>query len=157
MINTFGFQDRAEIEKDGKKILVPVPANIVLSRKGAVVPVIITHPKSVIDQLTKEGKTVPQVEVNALIDTGASSCVISPKIAEQLQLVQTGFRNITSVQDEQSRPVYYCWFMFPWGRGKQVSVASCPLKGIDCLIGRDIMQHWHFTYNGKDGFITICD
>src|SRR3990172_6675123 len=104
MINTFGFQGRAEEEKDGKKIIIPVPANIILSRKGALVPVIITHPKSISDQLTKEGKTVPQVEVNALIDTGASSCVISPKIAERLQLVQTGFRNITSVQDEQNRP-----------------------------------------------------
>jgi len=27
------------------------------------VPIIITHPKSVIEQLTKEGKIVPQVEV----------------------------------------------------------------------------------------------
>ncbi|PIP54353.1 MAG: hypothetical protein COX07_05820 [Bacteroidetes bacterium CG23_combo_of_CG06-09_8_20_14_all_32_9] len=63
MINTFGFQDRAEVEKDGKKIFVPVPANIMLSQIGAMVPIIITHPKSVIEQLTKEGKIVPQVEV----------------------------------------------------------------------------------------------
>jgi len=41
--------------------------------------------------------------------------------------------------------------------GKEVPVASCPLKDIDCLIGRDIQMHWNLTYNGKDGFIIICD
>ena len=41
--------------------------------------------------------------------------------------------------------------------GKEIPIVSCPLKNFDCLIGRDILLHWHFTYNGPDGSVVICD
>lgn len=157
MINTIVPQALATIDKDGKKITVPVPPSIILLRQGAQIQIGITHPQSVIEKLIRENKQPAALLVNALIDTGASNCVISPKIAEQLNLVQTGYRKITSVQDEQDRPVYYCRFNFQWGSGKDISAASCPLKGFDCIIGRDILMHWNFIYNGVNGIITICD
>jgi len=95
--------------------------------------------------------------VNALIDTGASGTVITPRVADQLGLVHTGFQKVFSVQDEQQRPVYYGIIIFPWGIGKEIPIVSCPLKNFDCLIGRDILLYWHFTYNGPDGSIVICD
>jgi hypothetical protein len=64
---------------------------------------------------------------------------------------------ITSVQDEQMQPVFYGFIIFPWGVSKALSLVACPLKGFDCIIGRDVMMDWNFIYNGKDGFITICD
>jgi predicted aspartyl protease len=157
MIITIPFRAIQEVEKEGKKMLLPVPPPFVLQNQGAILPVIITHPRSVAEKLSKEGKTVPSINCNALIDTGAFGCVITPKIAEELNLIQTGFQNVTSVQDEQLRPEYFAFIRFNWGMGKEVRVASCPLKGFDCLIGRDMMMYWNFIYNGKDGFIIICD
>ena len=83
--------------------------------------------------------------------------MITPKIADQLGLLHTGYQKIFSVQDEKMQPVYFGFIKFPWGMGKITPIVSCPLRGVDCLIGRDILQHWHFTYNGPDGSITICD
>lgn len=126
---------------------------------GAFLEVSITHPKSVHQQFTQNGKTVPAKRVKALIDTGASSSVIKPKIAEELKLIHTGYQNVSSVQDEQKRPVYFGAIQFHWGARKEIPLVACPLKGhaFECLIGRDILMHWHLTYNGTDGSITICD
>jgi predicted aspartyl protease len=95
--------------------------------------------------------------VNALIDTGASFTAVSSKVADELNLVQTGFKKISSVLNEQVQPVYYGFIIFPWGNGNEVPIVGCPLKEFDCLIGRDILNRWYFNYNGVDGSITICD
>ena len=63
----------------------------------------------------------------------------------------------TSVTDQQKRPKFFTRILFPWGKGIDLSAASCPLKGVDCLIGRDVMVHWNLIYNGATGQITICD
>ncbi|HEX2968240.1 MAG TPA: hypothetical protein VHO46_03975 [Bacteroidales bacterium] len=157
MITTIPFAAQQEIEKDGKKLLIQIPPAFALQQGGAVIPVTITHPKSVADKLIKDGKEIPSINCNALIDTGAFGCVITPEIAQTLSLVQTGFQLVTSVQDQQERPEFYAYIRFTWGKGKEVKVVSCPLTGFDCIIGRDMMMHWNLTYNGKYGFITICD
>jgi len=157
LINTYRFNTQSEIIKDEKKQFVDIPAPIVLNRTGAMVVVTITHPISTRDLFKKEGKNIPIVSVPALIDTGASSSVISPAVADKLDLVHTGYQKVTSVQDEQRRPVYYGAIMFPWGSGKEIPLVCCPLKGLECLIGRDILLHWNFIYNGVDGSIIICD
>lgn len=148
---------QGDVMKDGKKISVQVPPPLILWRIGAVIPVSITHPTVVQEKLKGEGKEISITNTRALIDTGAASTVITPKIAERLGLVHTGYTKVCSVQDEQTRPVYYGFIGFPWGMGKDIPIISCPLKYFDCLIGRDILQHWHFTYNGADGSFTICD
>lgn len=158
MINTIPFGGHQVVEKEGKTTIIPISPQIVLREKGAIIPVNITHPRAVASKLSEEGKPIPSIRCNALIDTGASLTVISPRIADELKLVQTGFQKITSVQDQQDRPEYYAFVQFGWGTGKEVPVVSCPLNGgFDCLIGRDIMMHWNFTYNGRDGYIIICD
>lgn len=157
MINTIRYGVKTEAEKEGKKIIVPVPAPFVLNQMGAFIPVTITHPQSIQEKLKQQGKSIPSVTVNALIDTGASGTVITPRVADKLGLIHTGYQKVSSVQDEQERPVYYGFIIFPWGMGKAIPIVSCPLKNMDCLIGRDILLHWHFTYNGPDGSIVICD
>lgn len=157
MINTYRYGGQGEVEKDGKKLVVQIPPPVVLNQMGAFIKVIITHPRIVQENFKQQGKSVPTVNVNALIDTGASGTVITPHVADQLGLVHTGFQRVSSVQDEQQRPVYYGFIIFPWGGGKEIPIVSCPLKKFDCLIGRDILLHWHFTYNGPDGSVVICD
>jgi len=157
VINTYRYRGQGEVEKDGEKLIVPVPPSVVLNQMGAFIEVTITHPRIIQKNFKEQGKSIPTVRVNALIDTGASGTVITPRVADQLGLVHTGFQKVTSVQDEQQRPVYYGFIIFPWGGAKEIPIVSCPLKNFDCLIGRDILLHWHFTYNGPDGSVVICD
>lgn len=158
MINTYQYGGHKTVtKKDGKKINIPLPNNLALHIRGPLIQVVITHPKKIAEKISQTGTTIPTATIMALIDTGASSSVITDKIANDLGLIQTGFQKVTSVQDQQDRPQYFVNIRFPWGSGKEVPVASCPLKGIDCLIGRDILMHWNMVYNGKDGLIIICD
>lgn len=157
MINTYRYGGQGKVEKDGKETIVQIPPPVILNQMGAFIKITITHPRIVQENFKQLGKTAPTVSVNALIDTGASGTVITPRVADQLGLVHTGFQKVSSVQDEQQRPVYYGFIIFPWGSGKEIPIVSCPLKNFDCLIGRDILLHWHFTYNGPDGSVIICD
>lgn len=158
MINTYRYAGRAEVEQDGERTTVQVPPPVILTQIGPFIqPVTITHPPVMQEDLEKQGKTVPTVSIKALIDTGAHSSVITPQVAEDLELVHTGYRTVISVQNEQPQPVYYAYTQFPWGMGKEIPVVACPLRHFDCLIGRDILMHWHFTYNGPDGSTVICD
>ena len=157
MINTYRYGGQGKVEKDGKESSVQIPPRVILDQMGAFIKVTITHPRVVQENLKQQGGNAPTISVNALIDTGASGTVITPRVADQLGLIHTGFQKVSSVQDEQQRPVYYGFIIFPWGSGKEIPFISCPLKNIDCLIGRDILLHWHFTYNGPDGSVVICD
>ncbi|MFH0926060.1 MAG: retropepsin-like aspartic protease [bacterium] len=159
MINTYRYGGQGKQNQDGRETIVQISPPTVLNRFGAFLQVSITHPKSVQQDFQKKGESTPTLTIKAMIDTGASGTVITPKIAESLKLIHTGYQNVLSVQDEQKRPVYYGFIIFPWGRGKEIPMIACPLKGgsFECLIGRDILMHWHFTYNGTDGSITICD
>jgi predicted aspartyl protease len=157
VINTIGYGGRGVVEKDGKKIAVPIPPPVVLRQRGPLITVWITHPRKIQEILKEQGKDIASINVKALIDTGASNSVITPKVAETLGLVHTGFQKVASVQDEQDRPVFYGFVGLPWGMGKEIPLVSCPLKNFDCLLGRDILEHWCLTYNGRDGYIIICD
>ncbi|MGR3310822.1 MAG: retropepsin-like aspartic protease [Candidatus Brocadiales bacterium] len=157
MINTYRYKAKSQDEKDGEKLPVPIHPSVVLNQWGAFIQVTITHPRIIQEKLKREEGSVSTVNVRALIDTGASCSVITPQIADKLGLVHTGFQKVSSVQDEQLRPVYYGFIIFPWGSGKEIPMVSCPLKNFDCLLGRDILMHWHFTYHGTDGSIVICD
>jgi len=157
VINTIRYGGRGVVEKDGEKITVPIPPPVVLRQHGPFIDVSITHPRKIQEIYKEQGKNVAIVNVKALIDTGASNSVITPKVAESLGLVHTGFQKVASVQDEQDRPVYFGYVVLPWGSGKEIPLVSCPLKNFDCLLGRDILGHWCITYNGRDGYIIICD
>jgi hypothetical protein len=127
---------------NGDEEEVSVPPRQVLHLAGPFIQQItITHPHDVAVIFEGEGRQIPAVVVNALIDTGASSTVITPEVADQLSLVHTGFSVVQSVQDEQERPEYFCRLNFPWGIGIEIPVVACPLPGIEygCLIGREVL------------------
>lgn len=143
MINTFRYSKNVDTDT--------------LKKHGAFIEVIITHPHNSIEKFQENNQDVPLKKVFALIDTGASSSIITPVLAEELSLIQTGFRNVTSVNNQQRQAVYAGSIHFLWGKAKDIPLIACPLKGFDCLIGRDILMHWHFTYNGADNTVVICD
>ncbi len=161
MIKTIRYQTPIAFKKvpDGKQIPVKIPEHKILQRMGALVQVMITYPTIIAETFQKQNQQIPAITVQALIDTGASSTVISPKVASALNLKQTGTQKVSSVQDEQERPVYFGRVNFPWGMGMDAPLVECPIRGdyFECLIGRDVLQHWHFSYNGPDGSYVICD
>lgn len=145
------------IAPDGEVVEITVASPTSIKLNGPLLPVNISLPASVIEQLQTHGKQLPTVNCEALIDTGASVSVISSKIVEQLGLIETGFKHITSVHSVEVRPVYFGRITFPWGSSMEIPIVSCELQGIDCLIGRDVLRFWHMTYDGFHGEITICD
>lgn len=157
MINNFVFNGNSSQIIDGKNLLVPVPTNIVLKHGGASIPITITHPSNISNQISGNTSIIPSKSINALIDTGASISGITLNLARQLGLIQTGFQNVSSVHDNKPCPVYFAQIIFNWGASIQIPLVGLELKNIDCLIGRDVLMNWHFTYNGKNGTITICD
>lgn len=157
MISSIHYGGRAKVKRGDKEVLVPIQPQTALKVRGPFIQVSITQPRIIAEKLKAEGKDIPKVTVNALIDTGAFGSAITPKVAKELGLIQTGFQKVTSVQDQQEHPAYFAFITFPWGNGKEVPVVALPLKGFDCLIGREILRHWYLTYNGPEGVIVVCD
>ncbi len=145
------------VAPDGEVVEIPAESNTSIKLKGALMPVNISLSTSVVELISTHGKSVQPFSCDALIDTGASISVISPKVVAQLGLIETGFVNIASVHSVELRPVYLGRITFPWGSGMEIPLVCCELQGIDCLIGRDILRYWHMTYDGFNGEITICD
>jgi hypothetical protein len=155
IVTTFVQPLHREVEKDGHKVQLIAPPPIVLMENGPMVKVRIGKPP-----IPGENTSTlrPSVEIFGLLDTGAFSSVITPEIANQLNLIQTGWQPISSVHSEEDRPVFFAALWFPWGSAFQTKIVSCNLGGgLQCLIGRDIMMNWSITYNGKEGFYTICE
>jgi hypothetical protein len=148
-----------EVEKDGKKGIILAPPRIGLLQQGAIIPVRIAHPE-ILNKAPGADKTRFDkiVQVNAVIDTGAFTSVITIETAKELDLIQTGWQQTSTVLSDDKRPVYFAALMFPWGPAMHTKVISCALRGnIRCLLGRDVLSNWNFIYNGKEGFFTICD
>jgi predicted aspartyl protease len=103
------------------------------------------------------------LNVTALIDTGAARTVINPEVAETCRLRQTGNIYMTAVASgPRPYPEYAASIGFP-GIGlktfETIPVVGCklPQQSISCLIGRDLMRRWKFTYDGGTGEFTITD
>ncbi|UCH95842.1 MAG: hypothetical protein JSV88_03090 [Candidatus Aminicenantes bacterium] len=101
MINSYRYGDRKNLHKDDEIQELEAPANEILELKGPFLQVTITHPIKIQEKLKRKGLKVSSLHVNALIDTGASFTAVSSKIVDELNLVQTGYQKISSVQDEQ--------------------------------------------------------
>jgi hypothetical protein len=105
--------------------------------------------------------------VHALIDTGAAFSAINPQLSQSVQLIQRGTKRIRvpgnrKLEDVKEYPEFAASVGFPDGelRGLRVhGVVACPVfeREFSCLIGRDILQRWEFTYNGPLGQFRIVD
>jgi len=136
---------------------ITIPSNVGLQTIGALLNVSIMPGKAIRDKFEKSGQQYLSVAAQAMIDTGASGSVITPQIAGQLGLIQTGYTLVASVNNQQRQPEYYGSIGFSWGGIADTALTACPLVGCDCLIGRNILQYWYFTYDGKNGTVVICD
>ncbi len=108
------------------------------------------------DSFTSSIKTI---KVLAMIDTGAMSSVIKQGLAQELSISPIGVVSLTTPSSENvSCFQYNISISFPSSVNiESVIVTEAPLQGqhIQFLIGRDVLKHAVFIYNGYDNSFTL--
>lgn len=133
-----------------------------LTNRGPILNIEVTPPTALIEQLVKQNKTPPTPKIGyALLDSGASNTCIDRNIVEELEIPAIGIQEIYTPQGSQKQNKYPAKISFPGTSLPPVefgSVYGSTLKnqGLIALIGRDLLSHFTFTYNGPGGFITLA-
>jgi predicted aspartyl protease len=132
----FSRPDPKDLEKFGPRIDVEVGSPIIPNQK---------------DQRSRKFSRMP-----ALIDTGAARTVLTPDAVRKLGLPIVDYTTLSRVGGKDRFSVHVASFQFPLYKMAPIdvmTVACCELpEGLfQCLIGRDILSRWLFTYNGKIG------
>jgi predicted aspartyl protease len=132
-----------------------------LQANGPVVQVLLTLSPHALDALKRRSLPVPEsIKLAALVDTGATITCISASIIEPLgaQPVRTVRINTPSTHGMECN-VYALQILFPGTLVKvPVQAVAAPLQGqnIQVLIGRDILQHGVFVYQGMSDTFTLA-
>jgi len=143
----------------------PQPLNspaLVLQQRGPILQVQLTVLQSMAQQLVQQGHTLPDpVSGLALIDTGASNTCIDDAAATQLQLPVIDTVTIASASHAASLQNVYPATLDIAGLQIPINVeraigAPLAAQGLIALIGRDVLIHGTFIYNGFTGSITFA-
>lgn len=141
-----------------------------ISTKGALLGAFIGVSIPRRDALKAAGQVVPDlVQIQALIDTGASATCLDPSVLQTLNLTATGSAPIET-PSTGGKPViadqYDVSLLVPPGDLNQIPlivetlpVLCLPLLvsfGYHALIGRDILTKCVFLYNGSIKFFTLA-
>ncbi len=144
---------------DGKLIELPPPLG--LQRQGPLVQVAISPQQAWAKALVDQGKQVPPPKVGfALLDTGASNTCIDDQLALDLQLpvIDVGFIGSASHAKTQCNiyPIQIQLVGFPiLFQSPRTCGSTLKDKGVDLLLGRDLLARCAFFYNGFSGEITL--
>ena len=131
-----------------------------LAAFGPILDIQIFSTQEAADAMRQANMPIPgPLTVSALIDTGATFSVIKVGLAAQLNLHPVGIQYINT-PTTQNAPCgrFLIEFIFPMTAGIQVPIryktvvteAPMPGQNIQCLIGRDFLQHGILTYSGPD-------
>ena len=95
---------------------------------------------------------------NAIWDTGASGSAISYQVASDLGLKSHGKRLVNTANGEREADIYLVDFLFqndieghPMVIYPEVAVTDGDIKGVDVLIGMDIIGSGDFAVTNYDG------
>jgi hypothetical protein len=135
---------------------------------GAFFPIEIHIPQQIVQILTNTGQPIPKcITGMGLIDTGATSTCVHEAILQGLGLQPVGIVNCGTAGGPNQRNVYPARILFPeqgWtldlNRAVGVDLTGqvinkIPPEPIIALLGRDLLKHWLFAYNGPGGFWTV--
>lgn len=108
----------------------------------------------------EQKKEIPKpVVIRALIDTGASACVIQKGIPEQLKLEPVGVIKINTPSSKDHECYQYFMRMLIPSHSLiyEGPFIGAPLDGQDicCLIGRDVLQSGILIYIGYNNQFTL--
>jgi len=131
-----------------------------LHREGPKIKVRIGLPSIMAQQLKQQGKKLPLIEGEALVDTGASISAVDRQVFQQLAISPIGVVTVRSPTIPQQQNLYPVTFIFPELRltAESTGVIGSNLlnQGIVALIGRDLLTKFVFIYNGSSGSFTLA-
>jgi predicted aspartyl protease len=146
-------------DDQGNEVEIPPPHMLV--REGPLIQVNIGPASDLADQWRNDGREVPEpITGPALIDTGATSTCVDDGVARDLGLPVVDVAKMASASEETEQNVYPI----------EVDVVASDLKinspksiganlrdnqDIIALIGRDVLRHTTFHYNGVTGDFTL--
>ena len=132
-----------------------------LRRTGPKIAVAIGHPRKALELAARENVDLNKpFEITALIDTGASRTVINPQVARTCGLKQTGRARISGAGEITERLEFAGAIHFPAHELRSfdpVILVACPLpeQDVACLLGRDVLERWNLTYDGRSGLVEV--
>jgi hypothetical protein len=103
----------------------------------------------------------PPVTGLAMLDTGASVCVIDEDALAGLGITPLGTMTISTATGSAVRPTYAASISFPGTPLPNVNFTNfvgAPLQGhgVVALIGRSVLRHFLIVYNGPDGSVSVA-
>ena len=106
-----------------------------------------------------DAEEVPSVSIKALIDTGASGTLVQTSVVEGMGLspFDTALLTTPSTTQPLRCRLYRVRLVFSKTVAFETNVVEGPLIGqnVQCLIGRDILEHVVFTYDGPNSRFSI--
>jgi predicted aspartyl protease len=139
-----GIPDSKDLQEFGPRFEIEVRPPIIRNRKELRYPVY-SNPQS------QKFSRMP-----ALVDTGAGRTVLTPEAIKKVGLPLVDHAVLSRAGGEDRVGAYAASIHFP--RYKlatieviQVLCCELPHQPIQCLIGRDILSRWIFTYDGTTG------
>ena len=106
--------------------------------------------------------SLPESQLAALVDTGASDSCIDSDVARDLQLPVVDQRRIAGIQGPYTTNVCLAQMHIPdlsftvYGRFAVVHLAAGGQPHF-ALLGRDFLRHFSMTYEGRTGSVTISN
>ena len=99
---------------------------------------------------------------DALIDTGAQRTILVPEAVQKVGLSKIDETTLIRVGGDVKADVYAASLQFPYGdlsTIEVIEVCCCDLHDplFRCLLGRDVLSRWIFTYDGPVGTWNISE
>jgi Aspartyl protease len=133
-----------------------------LARLGPTIPVAISLPAATLALYQSAGLPVPpSVTGLAMIDTGASVCVIDEDALTGLGIARSGSMAISTASGSTIQPTFAASISFPGTSLPNVHFADfvgAPLRahGVIALIGRSVLRYFIVMYNGPGGAVSVA-
>lgn len=118
--------------------------------------------------LNLASQAIPQHQVvRALVDTGASCTCVDPSVLTALNLTPTGSTLVNTPStgsQPQTASTYDVSLTIPCGVHTAFAVDTLEVvesllvaqQGFHVLIGRDVLRHCHFSYDGRYNLFTLA-
>lgn len=92
---------------------------------------------------------------DALIDTGAQRTILAPEAVQKVGLSKIDETTLIRVGGEVRVEVYAASLQFPHSGFGAIEMIAVPCSELPplfkCLVGRDVLSRWIFTYDGPAG------
>lgn len=99
---------------------------------------------------------------DALIDTGAQRTILTPEVVQKVGLSKVDETTLIRVGGKVKADVYAASLQFPHSGFSPIEMIAVPCSELPhplfrCLLGRDVLSRWIFTYDGPVGAWRISE